>query len=741
MTGADHPKIQPAHRQRQAYVYIRQSSLKQVTQHLESQDLQYQLARHAHTLGWPEDQVVVIDDDLGKSGADASKRSGFQALVAAVGLHQVGIILVTDVSRLARNCADWYQLLDLASYCGTLISDAGGIYEPRHFDDRLLLGMKGTFAEAQWFTMRGQLHAAKLNKARRGELVMPLPVGLDRAPNGLIVLTPDADIQSALRLVFSQFALSSSARDVLRFFHERALLLPRPSGPGPVRQLVWVKPTYQAIYHLLKHPAYAGAYTYGKHASVRIPGATRKVASRQVPLEQWPVLIRDAFPAFISWDQFLDNQNKLRLNRQHTAWSGGVPRPGSALLAGIVVCARCGAPIHPHYTHSPAYVCDHANRNFAKKRCQRFGLAPVDAAVTDAILDAIQGAHLDAAIAAISLIESQQRALATHWLLRIDRANYDADLARRRYEAVDPALRLVAAELERLWEDKLRSARALQQEWTRLQSTACAPLDAAELLRIRSLAQDVPALWNHAATTPADRKRLIRCLIRLVALDARPQPEPSLIHIHWHTGATTTLAVSRPKSGGSPAPPALIVRIRDLAQRLTDDQIAERLNADGIPTARDNHTWSLLRVRHFRNKHHIPTACPYVSKLPGPRADGLRSAREAACLLHTNFGMIADWFRRGLLVGHQHAPGTPLWVRLADDDLRRLSGAAPITGDMLPLLTALSRLNLDPDVLRTAIASGELFSYRFSVGKTWRWFISAPAQSPFRNLLIQSGAS
>lgn len=335
MLTHESPKIQAAHRTRQAYVYIRQSSPMQVEHNLESQDLQYQLAQQAQTFGWRKDQIVIIDEDLGKSGASSSERVGFQTVVAEIGLHHVGIILVTDVSRLARNCADWYQLLDLASLCGTLISDASGVYEPRHFDDRLLLGMKGTFAEAQWFMMRSQLHAAALNKAKRGELVFRLAVGYEYLAKGGIAMTPDQDVQSALKLIFTQFEQQGSARGVLRYFRQHQLKIPRIQGAGLLREVVWVAPSYQAIYHVLKQPAYAGAYAYGKHHNERLPGASRKVVQRKIPLAEWPVLIKEAFPGYISWETFMRNQEQLRDNAQNAHWGSGAPRHGAARAGAV----------------------------------------------------------------------------------------------------------------------------------------------------------------------------------------------------------------------------------------------------------------------------------------------------------------------------------------------------------------------------------------------------------------------
>ena len=339
-------KILPQHIERKAYVYVRQSSQRQVEEHLESQDLQYQLTHRAQALGWPANQVVVIDDDLGKSAVTATEREGFQILVAAVGLGQVGIILVTDVSRLARNCGDWYQLLDLASVCGTLLSDAGGVYDPRCYDDRLLLGLKGTFSEAQWYNMRTQLYTALLNKARRGELAIRLPIGYDRLEDGTVVWVPDREVQSVIRLVFDLFDRLGSAHAVLCYFRDHRLEVPRKVQTGPgAGEIYWERASYQAIYHILKQPAYAGAYTYGKQHRTRVPGAQMKVVTRSLAMEEWAVVIHDAFPGYITWDRYLRNQERLRENAMGAFWTRGMPT--SPPTAGLQP-PPFGAIISPH---------------------------------------------------------------------------------------------------------------------------------------------------------------------------------------------------------------------------------------------------------------------------------------------------------------------------------------------------------------------------------------------------------
>jgi DNA invertase Pin-like site-specific DNA recombinase len=730
MTSA--PKIQPHHRERLAYVYIRQSTPQQVVEHRESQDLQYQLAQRARDLGWPEAQIVVVDDDLGKSAISATDRPGFQSLVAAVGLGRVGLILVTDVSRLARNCSDWFQLLDLASIYASLISDASGIYDPRDYNDRLLLGLKGTFSEAQWYAMRAQLQAARLNKARRAELALRLPIGYHRGADGQVSFTPDRQVQSVIHLVFDQFERLASARAVLAYFNQHGLQLPRRIPDGPDRgQITWVKASYQAIYQILKNPAYAGAYVYGRHRYVRLPGEPQRPVSRLVPMGEWIVLKQEAFPGYITWEQYVRNQARLRENAAGLPWSEaavrGAPRAGAALLSGLVFCARCGRPLRARYRDKPAYICEAEHQQYDTPRCQRFAAGHIDQAVTDLFLQALQPLHLEAALAAVEEAEARQRQLAEQWQQRLERARYEAELAQRRYRRVDPDHRLVAVELERDWEAKLQHYQHVQQEWSQVQSQTLAPLRETDRQQLRQLAQDVPALWHAPTTTPQDRKRLLRCLIRDISLDSFSQPGFSRIAVRWHTGAITSLSVPRPKPGRHTSA-TLIERIRSLAQTQPDDQIALTLNQEGRLTF-TGQPWTRQRVASVRRKQHISTACPAVSSTPGPRGDGLISAAQAARELGVNPSMIADWFRRGWLVGHQPRPGTPVWVRLTPQDRQRLDGSACLTPDMIPLAQATAVLHLSPEQLQEEIRAGRLVTYRLLIKNRWRWFVRPPVET------------
>jgi DNA invertase Pin-like site-specific DNA recombinase len=721
-----HPKIHPHHLERQAYVYIRQSSPQQVEQNRESQDLQYQLVRRAQALGWPEAQVVVIDEDLGKTAVTSVGRDGFHSLASAVGLFQVGLILVIDVSRLARNCSDWYRLLDLAALCGSLIGDAGAIYEPRDYNDRLLLGLKGTLAEAQWHNMRERLGAARLNKARRGQLAIRLPVGYDRTADGQVLLTPDQEVQGAIRLVFAQFEQQGSGQGVLRYLCDHQLELPRYHHAGPQQgRIEWVRPNYGAIYQILKHPAYAGAYSYGKHRRVRLPGG--QVMMQRLPIDEWAVLIQGAFPGYISWEQYMRNQEQLEQNAQGTNWTKGTARQGEVLLQGLVICGRCGRPMRARYGgRRPAYACYQAHRSYGHPRCQHFTARHVDEAVAEVFLEAVQPAHLELALAAGQQVETQRASLAEQWEKRLERARYEAELARRRYEQVDSDNRLVAGELEQRWEEKLQALQRLEREQARVQQQELAPLSEADKALIRRLAQDLPALWQAETTTHAERKRLLRCLIQDVTLDRFSKPGFTIIHIRWHTGTTTTLEVERPQPGCW-TPPAALRRIRELAPHHPDDQVAAILNEQGLRTGKGL-AWTRNRVRRVRKRRGIETGCPCRAREPGPRGDGLIRAQEAAGQVGISSSTVSHWFKAGILGGHQRKPNSMLWIRLTEQDRHRLDGSASRRPGLVLIGEAAERLATTVEAVWAEVRAGRLVPYRLRIKNRWLWHVQLTAE-------------
>src|ERR1700756_508029 len=511
----DSSKIKASHRQRAAYVYIRQSTPGQVEHNRESTAHQYALADRAGQLGWSKQQIVVIDEDLGLSGSTTDKRSGFARLTSEVALAHVGIVLGLEVSRLARNNADWYRLLELCGVTDTLMGDNDGVYHPALFNARLLLGLKGTMSEAELHIIRARLDGGIRNKAARGELRRGLPVGfIWGEQDGEVLFHPDEAVTGALRTVFERFAEFGSARRVWLWFRSERLSFPlqsTPAGmPGPIR---WVAPTYHAVHQILTNPVYAGAYTYGKtryERYVDANGAVRK-RMRHLPMEQWAVLIRDHHPGFIDWATFEANQTRLDSNtkpKPHQA--GGAVREGSALLQGIVSCGHCGRRLHVHYrgrNSAPGYHC--CGKDLVNGRgvyCLNLGGTVIEQAVADAFLQAITPAAIEATRLSVEQLRANHDAALSQWRLEVERTRYEAERAERRYRMVEPENRLVARGLETEWESHLRGLDAAEAELRRREQQRPGALDQEQLKRIQMLSSDVRPVWTATTTTDRDRK-------------------------------------------------------------------------------------------------------------------------------------------------------------------------------------------------------------------------------------------
>src|SRR5271165_5097189 len=526
----DPSKIKPSHTQRAAYVYIRQSTPGQVEHNRESTARQYALADRACHLGWSKEQVVLIDEDLGLSGSGTDKRSGFTRLTSEVALAHVGIVLGLEVSRLARNNADWYRLLELCGVTDTLIGDNDGVYHPALFNDRLLLGLKGTMSEAELHIIRARLDGGIRNKAARGELRRGLPVGfIWGEQDGEVLFHPDAAVTGAIRTVFERFAEFGSARRVWLWFRSEGLSFPLQTTPGrlpsPIR---WVVPTYTALHHILSNPVYAGAYTYGKTKCERYldeHGAVRK-RSRHLPMDQWPVLIQDHHPGFIDWATYQANQARLDSNtrpRPHQA--GGAVREGSALLQGLVTCGHCGRRLHVHYrgrNSAPGYHC--AGKDLVAGRgvyCLNVGGTVIEPAVAQAFLEAINPAAIEAMRLSVEQLQSNHDASLSQWRLEVERTRYEAERAERRYRTVEPENRLVARGLESEWENRLRDRAAAEMELRRREQQRPSTISPEQLKAIERLGSDIGQVWDAPTTTDRDRKELLRTLLEEVVLNLK----------------------------------------------------------------------------------------------------------------------------------------------------------------------------------------------------------------------------
>jgi DNA invertase Pin-like site-specific DNA recombinase len=589
-------QISTAQHERLAYVYVRQSTLWQVSEHQESTERQYRLQERALELGWAPTAIEVIDEDQGRSGSSTTYRTGFQRLVSEVSLGQVGIVLMLEASRLARNSSDWHRLIELCGLSHTLLADEGAIYDPRDPNDRLLLGVKGTLSEAELFTLRTRLHEGRWNKARKGLLQLAmLPVGYVCTPEGSWELDPDQQVRERLAYLFEAFRRLGVARQVLRELKREGLDLPtRAVNRGEYGMLVWKAPTLSAVVRILENPAYAGAYAYGRWeylAEQRSP-KTGKARQRLRPLTEWPVLLEGHHPAYVNWEEFLRTQEQLRQNWPREG-RRGVAREGTALLQGIVWCGHCGRKMGVQY-HAPtdkrssAYICQQGQHQQAEETiCQSMTAHPVDAAVTQAFLEAVSPLGVEVAVRVLDQAEQHLAAQRRQADLQLEQARYEARLAQRKYDAVDPDNRLVAGELERRWNAQLTRVAELEQAYAKAEQEARWTLTPEERAATQTLAQDLAAIWQAETTTQAERKQLLRLAIEAVQLDGVSRPGWIEIQIRWRSGIVTRLEVQRRKPGewSLKTPGQAVARIHELAATSTYAEIAEALNAAGWRTA------------------------------------------------------------------------------------------------------------------------------------------------------------
>ena len=674
-------KITCAHRAKFAYVYVRQSSPGQVRQHQESTALQYRLVERAVLLGWPRDRVRVIDDDLGKSGASSTDRLGFQHLMAEIGLGQAGLVLSLDASRLARNNRDWHQLLELCSLFGVLIADGEKLYEPRAYHDRLLLGLSGMMSEAELHQIRLRLHQGELQKAARGELRLPLPAGLAYDRSGAILLHPDEEVQGRLHLIFTKFRELQSAKAVMRYLQKNQLLVPVRLLLGPAPQEVIGRPANSArILSILKNPAYAGAYVYGRHRydPTRRRAGHPKSGTVRVAREDWPVCLREAHDGYISWDEFLANQQQIedKVN-QYDAHHHGAPRQGCALLQGIVVCGCCGRHMGMRYSgpHGdyPVYQCTADNTAEGRPRCQEVRALAVDALVEQLLLSALAPDQLALTLAALGEMEQETLALGRQWSLKRERARYEAARARRQYDGVEPENRLVARSLERQWEEKLRQAELIEQEYERWRREQAVAFTEADRQQILALGKNLPRVWQAETTTAAERKQIVRLVIQEVVLDQKRQRGQVWIRMTWQTGAISEHWLQRRVQDYRQyaEPERLEQRVRELnAARKMDAEIAAALNAEGLRSAQGR-LFQGKNVHVLRRRWQIPTVKINGASQFNPSRwpDGSYSVQGAAEVLKISTVTVFKWLRQGYFQAEQLAPGMPWQIRLSQAEI------------------------------------------------------------------------
>ncbi len=708
----DLAKIKTSHLQRAACVYIRQSTPGQVEHNRESTARQYALGERACQLGWSQQQVIVIDEDLGLSGASTDKRSGFARLTSEVALAHVGIVLGLEVSRLARNNADWYRLLELCGVTDTLIGDNDGVYHPALFNDRLLLGLKGTMSEAELHIIRARLDGGIRNKAARGELRRGLPVGFVWGEqDGEVLFHPDEAVTGAIRTIFERFAEFGSARRVWLWFRSEGLSFPlqtMPAGmPGPIR---WVAPTYHALHQILTNPVYAGAYTYGKTRCERYvdeQGIVRK-RMRHLPIEQWSVLIRGHHPGFIDWATFEANQARLDANtRPQPHQAGGAVREGSALLQGLVTCGHCGRRLHVHYrgrNSAPGYHC--AGKDLVNGRgvyCLNVGGTVIEQAVADAFLMAITPAAIEAVRLSVEQLQANHDAALSQWRLEVERARYEAERAERRYRTVEPENRLVARGLETEWEKRLRDLAAAETELRTRERQQPRALDPEQLKQLRMLGSDIRQVWNATTTTDRDRKQLLRALLEEVILNLKRAEGHAHLTLRWRGGAITTLDVPVPrfKPMGPRTDEDTLSLLPRLAALYPDEVIAGILNRQGRKTA-TGERFTANQVGSLRRYRGIPRYQPPVIPPDGE----LVTIRKAAQLLGMNTSSIHRWLADGFIAGEQVTPGAPWQIRMNEELRSRIVQQAP--PDYVPMIVATAKLGVSRQTVLQRVKRGEL---------------------------------
>jgi DNA invertase Pin-like site-specific DNA recombinase len=655
--------VNPTHLARKAVVYIRQSTPHQVVTNQESLRLQYALRQRARELGWREADIDVIDADLGISAASAAQRGGFKELVGWVGLGEVGLILSIDVTRLARNCSDWYPLLDICGMRGCLIADRDGVYDPASANGRLLLGLKGTISELELHTIRSRLTAGLLAKAERGELALTLPVGLVRDPTGAVVKDPNIEVQERLALVFDTFLKLRSVIKVMRMFNSRGLDLPRRDRHG---DLHWAAATTSAVAMILKNPAYAGAFVYGRTRLRKASGDGRPPMKKPKPIEDWRVIVKDRYAAYIDWQTYekirgMISDNRAEYLRKKTR---GAPRDGQLLLHGIVWCARCGHKMRVRYKGGGEYVCNHLCAHQGLPACQYVRAARIDAAVAEAFLTALAPAEIDALSRACRTRQQADKAIRSSAERQLERKRYEAALAERQFNRVDPDNRLVAAELERRWEAALNEVRATEEALARQnapQGITQVTIGKALNDKVVRLSGRLPEIWADQDTTSAQRKALLRCLVDKVILD-RGEYDVSRVRIVWRGGAVSELDVKMRVNSIASLTRGAEMRKRalELARaQWHDDEIAAQLTAEGHRSPNCTDKVLPITVQRIRLRAGVKLT---EQRTRWRHPPDVLSAQELAAKLHIPVNWLYVQVRQGRLLIDRQPNGAHLFT-------------------------------------------------------------------------------
>jgi DNA invertase Pin-like site-specific DNA recombinase len=654
------PKISPSHLERRAYVYVRQSTAGQVRKNPEGRENQEALAQRAVDLGWSPERVRVIDSDLGLSGKSTDGRDGFRELVSEVSLGNAGIVLCYEASRLARNNTDWYTLLDLCTLRGTLIADADGLYDPSHYNDRLLLGLRGMMSEAELHLLRLRMHAGKMRQVEKGTYRQGLPTGLTRLADGRVVKHPDERVRRAIGLVFERFRLSGTLPKVLKSLREDEVLLPRLRRGGPhAGELLWARPTTASIYSILRNPAYAGAFVHGRRSKAR-DGSARPERIVEKPMEEWSIFHKDMYPSYISWEEYLANTECLRQNGHRAAeYRLGAPRRGPALLCGLAVCGCCGRRMGTTYSGGAkkhgAYLCNALRGTHGAPSCLYVAARGVDEAMTGAFFEAVRPSEISLLEEVLQAQNADHERLLKHHHDSVKSATYEVRLAERRYRSVDPENRLVASELEKGWECALRSlseaTEALERFEREHEKTA---LDPALREQLADFGRRLPELWESGLLCAEQKKELLRSLTSRVIL-SRPEPENVEARIVWISGAVSTLSVRAPihKARDLRYYDTLVGKILALnAEGYPDSQIARRLTEEGFHSARGDEGVPERFVTEVRREHGRGSVSKKLRSQH--RLEGRWTVLGLSRELGVNRGRIHKLIREGALKTERH---------------------------------------------------------------------------------------
>jgi DNA invertase Pin-like site-specific DNA recombinase len=679
--------IQEHHLARRAVIYIRQSTGHQVLSNVESRKMQIAMTEHARRLGWADDKIEVVEADTGRSAQSTAGRDGYKRLLSEVVLGEVGIIVSYESARLSRNCSDWYPLLDVCSCSHSLIADRDGTYDPSTANGRLLLGMKGILSEIELHTLRGRLIAGVQNKARRGDLALRLPAGLVRLEDGRVIKDPNLQIQGAINLIFRTFLELKSAAKVVRHFNQHGVRIPKHP---PSQDIVWRQASIAGIVCALRNPAYAGAFVYGRTQLVRKPGKNFP-SQRRRDINDWSVIVKDRYDAYISWETFEQIQKILSDNyaEYDRNKSRGVPRNGEALLQGLAHCGECGHKMVVQYKKSTRYLCNYHRQKNQEPVCQYLPANPIDRYVVNAFFEALSPAELNLYEKALETRHSQRANVDAAQERELQRLRYEVELARRQYDRVDPDNRLVASELERRWEAALRDLRKAEEqiEQLRRDRDKVVPLRVPGEIRqaFESLGTSLPGVWSNDSLTRAQRKALLRCLIDKVVMSRKAERDLVHVRIVWRGGAWSECDIAIPVGSISELSrcsemEALILELNDDGK--DDDEIAATLTARGFrsPSSEVVLRSTVVQVRYRHGRMRREVSAPR-------RPEGQLTLPEAADRLGVKSTKLQHLVRRGVLELERSPTGPSRRPYLVPDQPEVLEQLRKLCGGIIPALS------------------------------------------------------